>query len=282
MTAREIADDVVTRAAELGTRLVVFVLLAGAVVIVGRLLRPLVRSRLDERGRPSFTRVFSGLYTAVVTVVGVLLAATLAFPSVRMVDVLASLGIVSVAVGFAFKDVLENLLAGVLLLLRDPFKSGDEIRVGEFEGTVEGVTVRETLLRTHDGQRVLLPNADVYTSALEVLTHRPHARVDFPVVLDAEADVDLARRTATGAMRELPGVLAEPGPDAVVTGVAPGELTLQCRLWTAADRASRARAADAAVPAVIVALRSAGVPLATGDVVVRRADGATPDNRRVE
>ncbi|MDP3713103.1 MAG: mechanosensitive ion channel [Mycobacteriales bacterium] len=188
MSVGEIAADIASRAGELATRLALFVLLAALVVAIGRAARPLVRARLARRGRPSFTVVFSALYSTVVAVLGVLLAATLAFPSVRMVDVLGGLGIVSVAVGFAFKDVLENLLAGVLLLLRDPFKSGDQIRVGDHEGTVEGVTVRETLLRTHDGQRVLLPNAQVYISALEVLTHNPRARVEFAVRLDAAAD----------------------------------------------------------------------------------------------
>lgn len=185
----------------------------------------------------------------------VLLAATLVFPSVEMVDVLGSLGIVSVAVGFAFKDVLENLLAGVLLLLRDPFKSGDQIRVGTYEGVVEGITVRETLLRTHAGQRVLLPNAFVYTSPLEVLTHYDQTRVSFTVVLDPSADVPAARRV--------------PAPDAVVTSTSAAGVALECRLWTASDRAAMTAATDVAVPAVLDALHAAGVRLDTGDVLLR-------------
>ena len=269
MSAQDIGADVVRRAGELGTRLLLFVVLAAAVVLLGRLLRPAVRARLERRGRPSFTRVFTALYTTVVVVLAGLLAATLAFPSVRMVDVLGGLGIMSVAVGFAFKDVLENLLAGVLLLLRDPFKSGDQIRVAGHEGTVEGVTVRETLLRTHDGQRVLLPNAQVYTSALEVLTHNPHTRVTFAVRLDSGADLATARRAVEAALRTTSGVIADPAPDLVVTGVSPGEIVVECRFWAASCRAAITAARDAAVPAVLDALRAAGVPLVDGALVLR-------------
>lgn len=171
-----VLQDVLARAGELAVQTAVAVLVAMVVLGVGLALRPLVRRVLARGGRPSRTRVFTALWTTVVVVVAVLLPATLAFPSVRVADVLASLGIVSVAVGFAFKDVLENLLAGVLLLLRDPFRTGDQIQVAGYEGTVEGVTVRETLLRTYDGQQVLIPNAQVYINPREVRTHYPHAR----------------------------------------------------------------------------------------------------------
>lgn len=201
-TLQEIARDVLARGGELVVRVLVAVVVAAVVIAVGRAARPLVRRALRRRNRPSHTRVFTALFQVVVVVVAVLLAATLAFPSVRVVDVLASLGIVSVAVGFAFKDVLENLLAGVLLLLRDPFRSGDQIQVGDHEGTVEGVTVRETLLRTFDGELVLIPNAQVYTSPLKVSTHYPFVRVSFRLNLDPASDVVVVTAAALPVLRD--------------------------------------------------------------------------------
>jgi small conductance mechanosensitive channel len=267
----EIFRDVVQRGGELATRLMVAVVIAALIVGVGRLLRPVVDRRLQRRGRPSHTRVFGALFTAVVVALAVLLALTLAFPSVRMVDVLASLGIVSVAVGFAFKDVLENLLAGVLLLLRDPFQSGDQIRVGDYEGTVEGVTIRETLLRTPEGQRVLLPNAQVYTSALEVLTHYSASRLAFAVELDAGADLDTARTVAEAALREARGVLPDPPPQVLVTDVGAGTVILECRAWAAPQRAAQAAARDTAIPAVLSTLVQHRLPLAADTVLLRDA-----------
>lgn len=266
MLIDEIVADVLVRAGEFGTRLAVAVVVGVAVVGLGRLVRPLLRRALERGGRPSRTRVFVALFQVVVAVVAVLLAATLAFPSVRVADVLASLGIVSVAAGFAFKDVLENLLAGVLLLLRDPFKSGDQIRVGDHEGTVEGITIRETLLRTYDGQRLLLPNAQVYTSALEVLTHYPAARSAFRLNVAAESEVDRVRAVLVEAVRDalagLPGPDADVrDPEAVVVGIERGAVEMEVRLWSGPLRAQRTAALDVAVPAALAALRRHDIAL---------------------
>ncbi len=132
-----VADRIVQLAGRLGLAVCVAV----GFVVVGRLLLPLVRWILDRRSRPSYTRVFSGLFRVAMAVVGVLVALTTAFPSVRVADVLAIFGILSVAAGFAFKKTFENLLAGALLLTRGPFKSGDQITVAGASGTVEGITV---------------------------------------------------------------------------------------------------------------------------------------------
>lgn len=275
MTAADLLDDLGQRGGEVGARLLAFVVLVMLCVVIGRLLRPFVRWRLSRRGRPSYTRVFGALYSACVAVGAVLLAATLAFPSVHMVDVLGGLGIISVAVGFAFKEVLENLLAGVLLLLRDPFKSGDEISVGSFDGVVEGITVRETLLRTHAGQRVLLPNAYVYTSPLEVLTHYPDSRFTFTVTVDLDAPLERVSALAAAALSEVPDVRAFPAPEALVTAIGVGEVTLECRAWTTGTRRGTAFARDRAIKAVLRALVNAGVPLASGDTLLREVGRST-------
>ena len=89
-----------------------------AFVITGRLLRPLVRRRLLRHRTPSFARVFAKLTSSALTVVGVLLGLTIVFPSMRPVDVLTGAGVLTIAAGFAFQDILQNLLAGILLLFR--------------------------------------------------------------------------------------------------------------------------------------------------------------------
>lgn len=253
----DLLTGVVAGAAALGTRLLVALVVGGLVVLLGSAVRPLVRRALERGGRPSRTRVFLALYRMAVTVLAIILATTLAFPSVEVVDVLGSLGIVSVAAGFAFKDVLENLLAGVLLLLRDPFMAGDQIRVGDHEGTVEGVTIRETLLRTYDGQRVLIPNAQVYTGALEVLTHYPATRSAFRLSLDIDTDLEHARAAVLPALREI----APPGsePELLVVGLDRGALEVEVRVWGAPSRADRTKNLDAAMTATVTALRAAGV-----------------------
>lgn len=268
-----VLEDVLARAGELAVRTAVAVLVAVVVLGVGLALRPLVRHALTRGGRPSRTRVFTALWTAVVVAVAVLLPATLAFPSVRVADVLASLGIVSVAVGFAFKDVLENLLAGVLLLLRDPFRAGDQIRVAGYEGTVEGVTVRETLLQTYDGQQVLIPNAQVYINPLEVRTHYPHTRNAFRLRLDADADPDAAVDALLTALQDV-RTAGAPAPQVVVLGAESGALEVEARVWTGAARAERTEGVSRAVVAALAALAAAGIPLDEPRAVLVEDDGS--------
>lgn len=274
---QSVARDAVDRAAELAGRLLVALIAFAVLALLVWLARPLVRAVLDRRGRASFTRVYLSLYGVAGLVVAFLLAMTLAFPSVAMVDLLTSLGILSVAAGFAFRDVLENLLAGALLLLRDPFQAGDEIRAGEFEGRVEGVTARETIIRTFDGRRVLLPNARIGEWPLEVLTHFGTARLTFLVPIDAAADPVRARDVAAGALEDTPGVLGDPPPRVVLIRADADRLILECRLWTASDRASGTAVLDGAIAAVVAALRAAGIP--PPEEVIRIETGDRPARR---
>ncbi|NET53036.1 MAG: mechanosensitive ion channel, partial [Merismopedia sp. SIO2A8] len=103
-------------------------------------------------------------------VIGALFAAVVAFPGLELGDIIATLGLSSVAVGFAFQDIFKNFLAGVLLLLQEPFRINDQVIIGDYEGTVERIDIRTTQIRTYTGEQVILPNATVFTSAVQVRT----------------------------------------------------------------------------------------------------------------
>lgn len=258
--ATTLLGDVLERAGEFGGRLAAALVLLAIFLSIARLARPLVRRWLERRNRPSYTRVFLGVYAVLVWVLGFLVAATLAFPSVQMVDLLASLGILSIAAGFAFKGILENLLAGVLLIVRDPFKSGDEISVCGYEGVVDGITIRETIVRTYDGRRVLIPNACVHAEVLEVRTHHRLVRTAFTVPIDPNSDPARARVAAERALRSVPGVTDEPPPDAILIETSADALSIECRAWTESRQATLTATRDRAIEAVLAAFRADGVP----------------------
>lgn len=272
--------DFTGRAAELAVRMAV----AGAVIVAfnlgGRLTARPVRRLLDRRKRPSYTRVFGSVYRVGVTIVGCLFALTLAFPSVRVADVLGIFGIVSVAAGFAFKDTFENLLAGMLLLLRDPFKSGDEVTVAAQEGTVEGVTVRETLLRGPNGRRYFIPNALVMAGVIEVATDREALRQSFSLTFGAGTDFARVRGIVHDALRSATGVQAQPPAVARLTDVADGDVKVECLFWSDARRHAAAEARDAAIQAVLAALAGHHVALASDEVAVTITSTAGSDRAR--
>ncbi|MGK7900239.1 MAG: mechanosensitive ion channel family protein [Hormoscilla sp.] len=103
--------------------------------------------------------------------VGILSISVVAFPDLRLGDIISLLGFGSVAIGFAFQDIFKNFLAGVLLLLQQPFQLDDEVIIQNYQGPVEYISIRSTQIRTYQGELVVLPNALVFTSPVEVLTN---------------------------------------------------------------------------------------------------------------
>jgi small-conductance mechanosensitive channel len=237
---------------------------------LGRLVRLGATAIFGRRHTPSFATVMGKLTGWMVATLGVLLALAVTFPSVQPVDLLAGLGFFSVAIGFAFQDILENLLAGILLLFRQPFVGGDQIRVGDNEGTVERITIRETVLLTFDGQRILIPNADVYKSAVRIYTARPSRRTSFLVGIAYEADLDRARGAARDALEQVPGVLGDPPPEALVVELKGSTVDLDVRFWSSARELQRRAVLDRAIAAVKRAFDDAGIEMPS-DIVALQA-----------
>ncbi len=244
-----------------------------AFVVVGRLARPLVRTRLSKVRTPSFARVFAKLTSSAMTLIGTLLAITIVFPSVRPVDVLTGAGVLTIAAGFAFQDILQNLLAGILLLFRQPFRGGDQVQVGEVIGTVEEINIRETVVTTFDGRRVLVPNAKVYTDVISVQTARGCIRADFVVGIAYETDMTVAREVALAAVSEVEGVLAEPAPEVIYVGLGRSTLKLEVLLWCDARQLEMRRTMNRAIEAVKVAFDREGIEMPPEVVALRVKPG---------
>ena len=249
-------------------------LVAAVMVFIGFLLSRLVRLALARvlRGRrtASFARVISKLAGWTVFFVAVLAATSAAFPSVKPVDLLAGLGFFSVAVGFAFQDILENTLAGVLLLFRQPFESGDQIEVQGQSGTVEAITIRETRIKTFDGQLVIIPNRDVYKSVIRVQTHYDDRRVQFVVGIAYENDASEATAVIVDALATIEGVALQPAPEALVTTLGVSTVDIAARFWTGPAQHETRVVLDRAIKGVKRALDDAGVEM-PADIVALQA-----------
>ncbi len=164
--------------------------------------------------------------------VGILAASVVAFPDLRLGDLIGLLGLGSVAIGFAFQDIFKNFLAGVLLLLNEPFQLNDQIIVGEFEGTVEEISIRSTQIRTYQGERVVIPNAIVFTSPITVLTDRPFRRTDLEIGLDYNTPLPKGLEVLREAMQGVEGVLAEPPFELDIVGFGDSSIDFVVRYWT--------------------------------------------------
>jgi small-conductance mechanosensitive channel len=192
--------------------------------------------------------------------------------------------IVTVALGFAFRDVLQNLLAGILILLTRPFRIADQIRHGSQEGTVEDIWVRATVLRTYDNRRILIPNASLFTDKIEVITAHERRRPQFTLTIGNGDNIARARDIVAQVLRAKPGVLADPPPEALVTGPGTAGVDMVARFWINPPRRREAvDALDGAIEAVKRALTEAGLdlPFPTTQVLFHdQAEETDRDRRR--
>lgn len=165
-------------------------------------------------------------------VVGVVVASVMAFPDLGVGDIIGLLGLSSVAIGFAFQDIFKNFLAGILLLLNEPFRLHDQIIVNDFEGTVEEITIRSTQIRTYQGERVVIPNSIVFTSPIHVLTAMPHRRTDLAIGVDYNTSLPKATQILLQTVNQVDGVLAKPAAEVDVVGFGDSSIDLMVRYWT--------------------------------------------------
>lgn len=170
-------------------------------------------------------------------VTGVIIASVMAFPDLGVGDIIGLLGLGSVAIGFAFQDIFKNFLAGVLLLLNEPFRLHDQIIVNDFEGTVEEITIRSTQIRTYQGERVVIPNSIVFTSPVQVLTAMPHRRTDLTIGVDYNTPLPQAIQTLLKTVNQVDGVLAKPTAEVDIVGFGDSSIDLMVRYWTAPTKA---------------------------------------------
>ena len=217
---------------------------------VGRGVRWAMRTRLQRSRTPSFANVISKLTSWIVVILSALVALAVTFPSVKPVDLLAGLGFFSVAVGFAFQDILENTLAGVLLLFRQPFRAGDQIKVVDQSGTVTEINIRETRITTFDGETVIIPNRDVYKNVILVHTHHDLHRLQFDVGIAYDNDAEQATRAIVEALTATAGIEHDPPPEALVHELGVSTVKVRAMFWTNSRRHESITVLDTAIKAV--------------------------------
>ena len=214
-----------------------------------------------QHDRDNLGAVLGSFLKWVVILAGALVALIIVIPTFRPGDLIAGLGIGSVAIGFAFKDILQNWLAGLLLLIRRPFRIGDEIVVNGYEGKVEWIETRATMIRTYDGRRAIIPNADVFTNAVTVNTAFPKRRSDLHVGIGYADRIGDAREAIVAALGGLEAVERDPAPEVLPWELAGSSVVLKVRWWTDSHRTSVVHAQAAVVEAVKGALDRAGIDM---------------------
>lgn len=229
--------------------------------LLSRGIAALVKRAAQKRDRPSLAEVGGSLIGWTVFILGIMLAITVVAPTITPGDLLASLGVGSVAIGFAFKDILQNMLAGILILLRQPFEVGDQIVSGGHEGTVEKIETRATLIKTYDGRRVVIPNSDIYTDSVVVNTAFDKRRSEYDIGVGCNDDWAKARKIMEDACAGVDGVLSDPAPETIPVALGDFANVVRLRWWTKPEKSSQIHVFGEVLQAVYIALDEDGIDM---------------------
>lgn len=220
-----------------------------------------------NRGQ-SAAHVFSRVIQWIVGLIAFLAAATVVFPSVRPVDILGGITIISIAAGIAFQTVLGSMFAGLVILARDRYRVGDQIAVQDVKGEVTSIKAMSTTIRTFDGRLVVLPNTILHSEAVIVRTGYDKVRTSVVIAIDDACDLRLARTTAVEAAASVPTVDPSPPPQAHLIAVEDGTVEMEVRFWSGARQLETVAARSDVIEAVVTAFRDRGIVIGADALVV--------------
>jgi small-conductance mechanosensitive channel len=230
-------------------------------VLVARVVRRGVARGLRRTSTEAHVELLVGklAYFAVMTV-GLLVA--LSILGVNLGVLVGSLGLATVALGFALQDIVSNFTAGIVLLLEHPFTEGDHIAVAEAEGEVEEIRVRATRLRAPDGQLVMVPNKLLFTEVLTNFSATMRRRVEVLLEIPYGQDAARARELLLAAAAEVEGVSQDPPPRVLTSGLGQDARSLRLWFWVDSRSDDPLRVRGELLDTAEQRLRAAGISLA--------------------
>ncbi|MCH7313941.1 mechanosensitive ion channel family protein [Acinetobacter sp. ANC 3882] len=275
-TIDKIMDSFWERIPYIGIAITVFIIFW----LLTKLFKFFIRKTLENRSytRQNLVLVLNRVGSTFILFFGFLIALVIAIPGFTPSQLIGALGIGSVAIGFAFKDIFQNLLSGILILISEPFRIGDDIVVNGLEGNVEDIQIRATFLRSPDGRRIVIPNATVYTSAVTVNNAYQRRRCEFVVGIGYEDDMQKAKKIILDILDRNLNVLSQPGFSVNVTALADFSINLTVRWWVNTTETSTSASISEIQELVVTAFDEKGIsiPYPVQEVKVYRGDQPEP------
>ncbi len=227
------------------------------------------RTKLDERLRILVSRLIS----ITIFVLGFFTALTIIIPNFSFGQLVAGLGFTSFIIGFATKDILNNLLSGVLILWKQPFHIGDYIFIKDKQGSVKYIGVRATRLGMDDGEQILIPNGEMYSNALVIRSAGSHRRMRLTISVGYETKVQEAKTVILRVLAKLETIENEPAPSVFVTDLSSDGVNLSVYFWVNTDKNSPLKTFDEAAVGINRELRQAKIGLyPSNPVVIKNGD----------
>ncbi len=173
----------------------------------------------------------------------------------------AGLGVAGFTIGFALQDMAKNFISGLLLLYRQPFSVGDTVKLLDFTGVVTDINIRDTEMRTLDGEKVIIPNQDVFENSIINYTDTKYRRREIVIGLGYEENSEKAIEIFLETLNAVPGVQKDPAPTVQADALGDSTLTLIARFWVDQDADNLLEVHSQAVQAIKIAAENTGINL---------------------
>lgn len=212
--------------------IVVSVLIFILFVYIARRLSRFVFARLVEKIESTILRqLIARLSVIPIMVFGAFLVLTMTGLGSVAATLIGGTGLIGLVIGIAFRDITENFLASILISVQRPFRLGDLIKVKEFQGFVEAITTRGTILLTLDGNHVQIPNAIIYKDTIINYSTNPNTRLDFIVGIGYDVRVSHAQAVAMSVLEQHAAVLKDPEPMVLAEELMASTVNLRIYFW---------------------------------------------------
>ena len=256
-------------------KLIVALIIFFGMLYIASLVAKGVQKAAQKRGvDPELTKLFYRLTRWSLIILGTIWA--LGMVDFNVTGFVAGLGIAGLTIGFALKDIAENFIAGILLLLQQPFDIGEGIEVAGYSGTVIDIAIRATTIRTWDGLLVILPNAEVYKNAITNYSKVDKRRIGLDIGVGYETDLQKAHNTMIDVVAQLPGVVDDPEPTVVFKEFGDSAINASLYFWIDTEVVGFLVAQDAAVKGIKSAFEREGIniPYPIRTVYVNQVQGS--------
>ena len=211
--------------------------------------------------RPSLQNLIDTVVKLGIWIVGLMIALIVVMPGMTPASLIAGLGIGAVAIGFAFQDIFENFLAGVLIMLREKMRIGDVIECEDITGKVEHITLRETHVRKLSGELTVVPNSILFKNPVEIFTDVDQRRHQVVVGVSYDTQLDHAADIIRRAVEDVDDVLASKGVDIFAQEFNSSSVDFLVRWWAGSTPRAGWESKDKVIRAIKAALDGAGIEI---------------------
>ena len=230
----ELSKDMMSSLIEIGSSIGISLLMALAILIVGRQLVKLIlrlitvaleKSKVEDTVRIFVTNLLNTLLMILVFI------AAINQLGIETTSIIAVLGAAGLAIGLPLQGSLSNFAAGILIVIYRPYKVGDYIEAGNHAGTVKDIQIFSTVLKTPDNKIVVVPNGSIMNGSIVNYSDQDTRRVDLIISCSYEDDIDKVRSILEDILKKEKRILKDPKPQIAVAELADSSVNFIFRPW---------------------------------------------------